>query len=157
MNFQREYSAERLVLDTTYILPLLGVKVLNVDEDMLKKISKHYELHYPMAMISELVGVILKQCKKERLKEVPENAVKGLNSLLYSGDILIDPLLGEDLRFTYHLYKLGLNDLFDNILYCTAIRLNAKILTLDKELKEFLKKNGLKHQVLITNPKSLLP
>lgn len=157
MKYQRKYSPKRVVLDTTYVLPLLGVKVKGLKPEILTRLSEKYELHYPSAMIPELIGVVLKQCRKKKLKTIPSEALEGLNTLLYGGTINITSPIDTDLKQAYKLYKLGLKDVFDNILYSTATRLNAYIITADKNLKTFLKQKKLKHQTIITNPENILP
>jgi len=46
------------------------------------------------------------------------------------------------------LYVLGHKDMIDNILYTSSIRLNLKLITLDNELKEFIREKGLKDNIL---------
>ncbi len=46
------------------------------------------------------------------------------------------------------LYELGHKDLIDNILYASSVHLNLKLLTLDTELKEFIKNEELKDPII---------
>ena len=43
---------------------------------------------------------------------------------------------------------LGHKDMVDNILYASSTGLNLKLLTLDKELKEFIREKGLKDTLI---------
>ncbi|MEM2991559.1 MAG: PIN domain nuclease, partial [Halobacteria archaeon] len=49
------------------------------------------------------------------------------------------------------LHMLGHRDIIDNIIYASSIRLNLKLLTLDAELGEFIRKRGLKDTLIAPN------
>jgi len=49
------------------------------------------------------------------------------------------------------LYTLGHKDMIDNIIYTTSTTLNLSLLTLDKELKEFINNQGLKDPLIFPN------
>jgi len=56
-----------------------------------------------------------------------------------------DSKIFEDaLRF----YMLGHKDMVDNILYASSTRLDLKLITLDNELKEFIRERGLKNTLI---------
>jgi len=145
---QDKYS-RRLLLDTSYVLPQLGVEVEGIED--LNEILEKRELYYPMVMVAELEAVVLKEAKKKGLERVPKQALEGLDYLVYSGSISLVPPRGEDLESTYHVLNRGWRDLFDATLYATAIRLRTEALTLDSAFKRFLKENGLEHTLLITH------
>ena len=141
----------RLVLDTTYVLPMLGIEVEGLERETLNHIIKHYELYYPATLLVELEGVVFKEAKRRGLENLPEQVVEGFNSIVYAGVINIISPVGEDLKVIYYLVKLGWKDIFDAALYATALRLNAKALTMDEYFKKFLKKRGLQYDLLITH------
>ena len=130
---------------------MLGIEVEGLERESLNYIIKHYELYYPATLLVELKGVVFKEAKRRGLEELPEQVVEGFNSIIYAGVINITLPVGDDLKVTYDLVKLGWKDVFDAALYATALRLNAKALTIDKHFKEFLKDRGLQHNLLITH------
>lgn len=152
--FQKKYS-NSIIVDTTYLLPIVGLRVKGLSREDYEYILENYRLFYPILLLSELSAVIVKQARKEKLEKLPKQAVEGLNSIIYLGTINLVPLDGEDLRIVYKLSKLGWRDIFDSILYATAIRLDMRVLTMDKKFKNFLKEKGLKHE-LLTSHKQLM-
>lgn len=148
--FQKKYSSS-IVADTTYLLPIVGLAVKGLSREDFNYILKNYQLFYPIPLLTELSAVIIKQARKEKLEEIPRQAIEGLNSIIYRETINLVPLDGEDLKIVYKLLKLGWKDIFDSILYATAIKLNMKILTMDKKFKNFLREKGLKHELSISH------
>lgn len=148
--YREEYSERKIILDTTYVLPILGIEVEGLDRDILDHLIK-YELYYPALLLVELKGVVLKEARKRGLKSIPEQAIKGLNFLIYSGEINIVAPTGEDLKVMYELLRRGWKDIFDLSLYATAIRIDSRVLTMDKSFKKFLKDHGFHYQLLITH------
>ena len=148
--YREEYSERKIILDTTYVLPLLGIEVEGLDRDILDHLIK-YELYYPALLLVELESVVLKEARKRGLKSIPEQAIKGLNFLIYSGEINIVAPTGEDLKVMYELLRRGWKDIFDLSLYATAIRIDSRVLTMDKSFKKFLKDHGFHYQLLITH------
>ena len=141
-------SSNRFVIDTSYLLPLVGIEVEGLDNDTIDKIFR-LKLCYPLSLIPELVGVIIKEVKRNRLNEIPKEAVEGLNSIIYGGFVELIQLEGEDITTVYDLIKNGCNDIFDAILYATGKRLSAKILSMDKSFKKFLKEYGYDYEIIV--------
>lgn len=146
----REKSSNKYVIDTSYLLPLVGIEVEGLDEETINKLF-NLELHYPSALIPELVGVIIKEARKMKLKEIPKDAIEGFNSIVYGGFIKIIPSEGDDIKTIYKLFEMGCNDIFDAILYATSKRLNLKAISMDKSFKDFLKEHGFNFKVLVSH------
>ena len=149
--YRGKSSKKRLILDTTYVLPILGIEVRGLDHEILNRLLQRYELCYPALLLTELKGVVLKEVRKRGLKEVPEQATRGLDYLVYSGAINIILPTGEDLKIMYELLRHGWKDIFDLLLYATAVRTDSRVLTMDRSFKEFLKRHGFRHELLITH------
>ena len=148
--FQKKYSSS-IIVDTTYLLPIVGLRVKGLSREDYEYILENYRLFYPTLLLTELSAVIVKQARKKKLEKLPKQAVEGLNSIIYLEVINLVPLDGEDLRIVYKLSKLGWRDIFDSILYATAIRLDMRVLTMDEKFKNFLKEKGLKYELLISH------
>jgi len=142
------------LLDTSYLLPLVGIEVEGIDAEAYNKILQQ-KLYYPLAMVAELVGVIAKEAKKIGLDELPEDAVDGFNSIVFGKDINVVLPEGSDVSIAYELIRRGWNDVFDALLYATGKRMGARILTLDKEFKKFLEKHEYDHEMLVSHEESL--
>ncbi len=129
-------EVSKLVVDTSFILPYLGIKVKEIKEELLED----KVIYYPLLLIVELIAVVIKETKKRNLENVPYEASRGLSYVLSRINLI--ELGSEDLRIIYPVSKKGWNDIFDLLLYSTSIRKKLPLLTLDKEFVEFLANNG---------------
>ena len=132
------------MVDTTFLLSYLGIRVRGLDEDVLSFLSPCY----PIIMLVELLGVLYKEAKKKGLEELPEQALEGFNSIVYGKEVKLIFPTEEDLRLGYEVMRRGWKDIFDVMLYATAKRLEIKALTMDSSFKNFLKESNLDHEVL---------
>lgn len=137
----------RLLLDTSYVLPHLGVEVRGLEN--LDEALEGRRLYYPMAMMAELEAVVLREVRRNGLEKVPRQASEGLDYLVYGGVIGLVPPRGEDLESMRHVLNVGWRDLFDAILYATASRMGVEALTLDSTFRKFLEEKGLRHNLMI--------
>lgn len=134
-------EVDSLILDTSFLLPYIGIRVKGIDEE----ISNYLEgikLYYPYILLPELIGVIFKVSKKYRFERIPIEALNGLNTIIYGNDIRLLTPKSEDIEIAYDLIRKGLNDLFDALLYSTSIRTRIKVITGDKTLLNFLENKG---------------
>ena len=132
----------KLLLDTTFILPSLGVDVGQEISKGLEKLARiEADIYCSRFSILEALWVVAKLSSSGNFNA--ESFRQGLRSILESGryrkieedtEIFIEAL---------RLYMLGHKDMIDNMLYTSSIRLNLKLLTLDTELKEFIRNKGL--------------
>lgn len=141
-------GVDSLILDTSFILPYVGIKVKEVDSEIFTQF-KSVKLYYPYALIPELIGVIFKVSMRMGLEKIPNNALIRFNTIIYGGDIRLITPKSEDIEMAYNLVKKGLKDLFDALLYSTSIRTDIKIITGDRRLVEFLRENGLETRNII--------
>ena len=146
---QRKYSNEFL-LDTSYLLPLVGIEVEEISSEDYNKILQQ-KLYYPLSMIAELIGVIAKEVKKAELDELPEDAIDSFNSIVFGRGINIVLPEGSDVEIACKLIKSGWNDIFDALLYATGKRMDMKILSLDKEFKKFLREHGYDYEIIVSH------
>ncbi len=146
---RERYSGEFL-LDTSYVLPLVGIGVEGIDESIYDRILQQ-RLYYPLAMTAELAAVIAKEVKKAGLDEAPEEAVEGFNSIVFGKDINVVLPEGSDVSVACELIRQGWNDIFDALLYATGRRMGVRVLTLDKEFRKFLEKHGYDHEMLVSH------
>ncbi len=128
----------KILLDTTYLLPIIGIDVERVKEVLilLKRLHNEgkAEYYYTPFNILEILG------KLSRIKYDEKRVSLGLISI------------GETFELTYptiegyvkalKLRSKGYKDLIDLLLYTTSISRKLLFLTRDYELLEFLRKQG---------------
>jgi len=153
-NSQDKLSS-KFVIDTSYLLPIVGIEVEGLNQEDIDKIFR-FELYYPMSLIPELIGVIIKEAKKMRLDRIPKEAIEGLNSIIYGGYVKLISPEGEDIEIAYELIRKGCNDIFDALLYATGKRLRLKILSMDKLFRKFLKEHKYDYGILTSHKEIII-
>ncbi|MEM0093234.1 MAG: PIN domain-containing protein [Thermofilum sp.] len=136
----------RVLLDTSFILPSLGVDVGREVLQGLKRLAEaEAEVFYSRFSILESLWVVAKLTRGE----VDEAFSVGLRSVVESGryrEVKEDAWV---FREALRLYALGHRDMIDNLLYASSLRYGLQLLTLDRELKEFVRRNGLKDTLVL--------
>jgi len=135
----------RILLDTSFILPSLGINTGKEALKGLRMLAKtETEIHYSRFSILESLWVAARMTGGI----LDEAFNTGLRSILEGGrykEVKEDSkVFSEALR----LYIQGHRDMIDNILYTASVNLDLKLLTVDKELKEFIRKNGLEDTLI---------
>ncbi len=135
----------KAVIDTTYLLPFFGIKVQGLEARDVARLREELgaDIYYPILLLPELAAKIAKEMMKQGLREVPEPASEALIALLLEVDVgLIQPRI-EHIKTAIKLKALGHPDIFDCILYATALHEDAILVTRDRKLVEFLETKGL--------------
>jgi len=130
-----------ILLDTSFLLPTLGLDVKEVSKSDLEAIraaSKRAQLHCSFLSFVEILGLVGKESRKADAKAVRD----GMGSLLNSGLYKWTNPSAEALRLALELRKKGHKDNIDNILYATAADSGMLFLSLDRDLRKFLDRNG---------------
>jgi len=139
----------KILLDTTYLLPLFGVDVGLEDFKMLfPKLLNTYNVMYNPISLVEAKWIILGLTRKDemlRLKML-KRYVQGLKSILLDKRLKATELTNPSIEeFADELLLNNkLNDYFDRIIYSTAKHYNATLLTEDEKLIEISKTSNLK-------------
>jgi predicted nucleic acid-binding protein len=132
----------KFLLDTSYILPTLGINTgSEIERDMKSLANAKPEIYYSRFSLLESLWVAarIQEDKFDR-----ERFTLGLRSIT-EGETYTR--VEEDSEiFTQALkrYRQGHRDMIDNILYESAVRLKLALFTRDKELKKFIREKGLK-------------
>ena len=132
---------DKLFLDTTYLLPLLGIGVeLRDYREIFPKLHMFYEIYYSPISLIEAKWIIIRYIKKlkdERMKQrLLEEYRVGLDLILKNPDYksivftngLIEKIADE-------LWRRGIRDYFDRMIYAASAYCRAILLTEDEELK----------------------
>ncbi len=137
-----------VLLDTSFLLPTLSIDVSGELLECLKRlVEEEVELYYSKFSVLESLWIAIRLAKDRDLDM--ERFSGGLRSIVNGGRYMrveeSSGVFNEALR----LYMLGHKDMTDNILYATPSSLDFSLLTLDGELKEFIRGKGLKDVVLL--------
>ena len=142
----------RILLDTSFILPTLGIDVGESAILGLKKLKEiDCEICVSRFSILESLWVVLKLLKEGKFDE--GIFTSGLKSIFESGMYIFVEESENVYKRALNYYLLGHKDMIDNILYAISVEENILFLTLDEELKMFVVENELPNTVI--TPKSL--
>ena len=140
-------DALRVLLDSTFILPTLGIDTGEGVSKGLKRLAQiEADIYCSRFSILEALWVAAKVSGSGDLDA--ESLRHGLRSILEGGRYTRVEEDSEIFNEALRLHMLGHRDAIDNILYASSIRLNLKLLTLDAELGEFIHKKGLKDTLI---------
>ncbi|MCX8137562.1 PIN domain-containing protein [Pyrobaculum aerophilum] len=131
-------SGLKILLDTTYLLPVVGIHVEGIEE-VIKALSRLWkrgsaQFYYTQYNIIELLG------KLSKLNYDVVTVSRGLR-LIKDEFRLVHPTVGGYIK-ALELKQKGFRDLIDLLLYATAVTRSLKFLTRDDELVQFLISHG---------------
>ena len=129
----------RLLLDTTYIMPLAGIETDRFGREDFSELYSMEDVELLVSPVSliEVKWIIIGSTKGQpALREKLRRRYRDmLNLLLHSNVIGLTPLLDENInREEDRLLDLGINDYFDRIIFSTAVHYADALLTEDKSL-----------------------
>ncbi len=140
-------SIKPLILDTTYILPLFGIKITELSD--FKKISgqlwsnglKGYNLCLPSICLMEVMFKLNGEYRKNEDVSILNRYSTALPSIVSSKSIeLFNPLLNpETNRITVNIRHVGHTDLMDCWIAASAASLKGIFLSEDLELRKIMK------------------
>jgi len=132
------YSRSRILLDTTYLLPIIGVYVDNVEKPLsiFEKLyrSGAVEIFYTPFSLLEIVDKLSKLKYDKRRVEIGLKAIR-------SRFKMVTPTTRGYIK-ALELRGKGFRDLIDLLLYTTSKTRGLLLLTRDAALVEFLKMVG---------------
>ena len=142
----------RVLVDSTYILPAFGIKVIGLGDEVLLKlerlrIRRLVNFFYTDIIWVEIIPKVEKEYRDRNIELTPETFESIIESL-YETFTNIAPGL-KALREAYRLRMLGHRDMIDNLLYGIAVENNLYLLSQDRVFKEFLRRNNLSYEVLL--------
>lgn len=137
----------RVLLDTSFILPSLGIDVGEDVSKGLKEITDiKAKIYYSHFSILESLWIAARLATSATFDG--ESFSLGLRSIIEGGRYMKVEEDSRTFNDALKLYMLGHKDMMDNILYASSTRLNLKLLTLDNKLKEFIRERGLKDTLI---------
>lgn len=128
----------RVLLDTTFILPTLGINVGKEVEECIRKLGEmESELYYSRFSILESLWIAARLLKTGSFDL--ERFSRGLRSIIRGGRYAAVEEDCQVFEEAFKLYKLGHRDIIDNILYASSAALGLRLLTVDAELRKFIR------------------
>ena len=151
---ENRQGTSRVLLDTSFLLPSLGIDVgEEVMEGLRKAVDVEAEMYYSDFSILESLWVAARLSVRGVFDE--QRFSLGLRSVIEGGIYAKAEADSKTFNDSFKLYMLGHKDMVDNILYSTSTNLGLKFLTLDKELKEFVHRRGLEDTFMSTDQLTL--
>lgn len=142
------------MVDSTYLLPSLGISVKGLeveDIQLISKLRESVEYCYPAPLLVELVAKAAREALKKKLKSLPEEAVEGLKALLAGLGVAVELPEPNGLVLAAELWIKGHRDIMDNMAYAHAVKTQAYFMTLDEAFRHFLSEKGYALDVVITH------
>ena len=139
---------EDLLLDTTYLLPILGIRMsLKGFSELFPKLLDDYTVFYNPVSLVEAKWVVLRLAKKEPQKRgaLLKRFRTGLEALLRDKRLVQSELTSPSVEEIADLLliEVGLADYFDRIIYATAAHRGIALLTEDDELIRLAQRGDL--------------
>lgn len=145
-------NTQRILLDTSFLLPTLGIEVEHIVTEALSKLgSEGIKPFYSDLSLLESSWMAIKQIKKGNYQDAIFR--KGLLSITKTGYYKVVPTEANDYLVALKFFQNGHTDMIDNLLYATALSNRCQFLTIDDELRRFI--NDKKFENVILIPKDI--
>ena len=137
-----------ILLDTSFLLPLLGIDVTSskIHTGWKKLQSSSNEIFYTDLSLYEATRVA---ARKIRSDEFDSNRFRvGVNSIVLGGEFNKALLQPDAYNQALDYWIMGHHDLFDNLLYVISLRSELGFLTIDEDLRNFIEENDLPNTLI---------
>lgn len=142
-------NTQRILLDTSFLLPSLGIEVEQSVTEILSKLSDgKIKPFYSNLSLLESSWMAIKQIKKGNYQDAIFR--KGLLSITKTGYYEVVPTDANDYLVALSFYQNGHTDMIDNLLYATALSNRCHFLTIDYELRRFI--NDIQFENVVLTP-----
>lgn len=142
----------RLVLDTTYLLPVVGLSVKEISsEEVLRSLGAKYETAFCEISIFELCAKAAKFVAMGKLDA--QRVTRGIKAITEDNSIIkLQAYESDELTTAIKLRRL-LGDFIDCLILSTAINRSDGLLTEDGNIHELKKNDDYKDILKSVNPK----
>lgn len=138
----------RVLLDSTYLLPLIGVRVRSLDSRILLELKHRHRLLVSDISLFELAAKGAKYVVQGVLD--PEDVTQGIQSLRMDPEITVVPFIGTQVQNTSYVLRRTLNDYIDCLILSTAMNEADVLLMEDRTIQGFMEDEsirGLAHAI----------
>ncbi|MCD6491486.1 MAG: PIN domain-containing protein [Candidatus Njordarchaeia archaeon] len=140
----------KILLDTTYLLPLIGIGIKELDRIFLRKIIREHQVFISNITLFELAAKGSKFVVKNIINA--QDVMDGLKTIQNDERIeIIDPFSSYDTLQIGFLIRKFLSDYIDTIITATAIKSCEILLTEDKKIHKLKNIEEFKKLVKIKN------
>ena len=141
----------RLLLDTTYLLPAIGVSVKGLPEDaLIKLIGKGYHISISDVTIFELSAKGGKYITTATL--TAERVSRGIRSIVHDERIARVPIHDSSVLLTAFKLRRTLSDFIDCLIVSSAINQSDVLVTEDEHIQNLKKRRDFQELLMTTNP-----
>ena len=141
----------RLLLDTTYLLPAIGVSIRGIPEDTpIKLIGKGHEISMSDITLFELSAKGAKYVTLGTLTS--ERVTKGIRAIVYDDRIERIPVHDSSVLLTAFKLRRMLNDFIDCLILSSAINQCDSLVTEDGDIHDLNEKREFQEILQIINP-----
>jgi len=141
----------RLLLDTTYLLPAIGISVKGLPSDApIELIRKGHKIFISDISIFELSAKGAKHITAGTLSG--ERVTKGVRAIVYDETIETVPMHESTLLLTAFKLRGMLNDFIDCLILSSAINRCDLLITEDNDIKKLNGNKEFKDVLATTNP-----
>ena len=142
----------KLLLDTTYLLPAIGISIKELPGDTpIKLLSKGHQISMSDISIFELSAKGAKHIVAGTL--LAERVAKGIRAIIYDERIEIIPISDSKLLITSFKLRGMLNDFIDCLILSTALSYCEALVTEDNDIQNLKKNREFNKFLATTNPK----
>ena len=129
----------KILLDTTYLLPAIGIAIKGQPNDLpIKLLEKEHEIYVSQITLFELAAKGSKYILEGSL--MPEKVTRGIRAIVYNSEIQTIPTHDSKILLTAFKLKGKLNDFIDCLILSSAINQCYALITEDSDIQN-LKKN----------------
>ena len=142
----------KLLLDTTYLLPAIGILVKELPENaVIKLLEKGHEIYINEVTIFELAAKGAKHVIAGKL--AAERVLKGVKAIVYDDRIAKIPLHDSSVLLTALKLRNLLNDFINCLILSSAINQSDAIVTEDKDIQSLKERREFQELLKTMNPK----
>ena len=142
----------KLLLDTTYFLPVIGISVKNLPKDApTKLIHKEHQIFISDITIFELSAKGAKYAASGIIP--PERISRGIRALIYNETINTLPIYESTILHTAFKLRNMISDFIDCLILSSAINNCDALITEDNDIQNIKENKNLQEIITTKNPK----
>jgi len=142
----------KLLLDTTYLLPAIGISIKGLPKDSLIKLKrKGHQISISSISIFELSAKSAKHIADGALP--PERVLKGIRAIVHNDDIETIPTHDDTILLSAFRLRKILSDFIDCLILSSAINRCDSVVTEDSDIQNLKEDGQFKELLKSTNPR----
>lgn len=125
----------RILLDTSYLLPIIGISIKDLPRDaIIRLVEKGYEISLSEISLFELMAKGAKYVANGRLPA--QRVFRGINAIIHDDRIRIIRIYDTSILMTAFKLRKVLNDFIDCLILSSAINNTDALITEDEPIHE---------------------